>query len=102
MSEQISLNIDLFRQNVSNLQETIEELDGKMKTNETFETTNIKPFIDDLEQTIRALELLDEYKELFQTDLRTLSELGEQIREQDERLADRQDDLGDGYRPLQA
>ncbi|MEI3613013.1 TIGR04197 family type VII secretion effector [Pseudogracilibacillus sp. SO30301A] len=87
MSEKISLNIALFKDNVISLRNSVTSIDGQMSTSETLEKTNITPFIDDLENTIRALELLIEYKALFQADLEVLEDVGEKIREKDTQLS---------------
>lgn len=103
MSDRISLNIALFKDNVISLRNSVTSIDGQMSTSETFDKTNIKPFIDDLENMIRALELLMQYKELFQADLETLDDVGEKIREQDIRLSQVQrHDIRDGYQPIRA
>lgn len=101
MSEKISLNIALFKDNVTSLRNSVTSIDGQMSTSETLEKTNITPFIDDLENTIRALELLIEYKALFQADLEVLEDVGEKIREKDTQLSQVQrHDIRDGYQPL--
>lgn len=101
MSEKISLNIALFKDNVISLRNSVTSVDGQMSTSETLEKTNITPFIDDLENTIRALELLIEYKAMFQADLEVLEDVGEKIREKDTQLSQvQQHDIRDGYQPL--
>ncbi len=101
MSEKISLNIALFKDNVISLRNSVTSVDGQMSTSETLEKTNITPFIDDLENTIRALELLIEYKAMFQADLEVLEDVGEKIREKDTQLSQVQrHDIRDGYQPL--
>ncbi len=101
MSEKISLNIALFKDNVISLRNSVTSVDGQMSTSETLEKTNITPFIDDLENTIRALELLIEYKAMFQADLEVLEDVGEKIREKDLQLSQvQQHDIRDGYQPI--
>lgn len=102
MSERISLNIALFKDNVISLKNSVQNLEGKMSTNQTFDQTNIKPFINDLENTIRSLDLLNEYKTMFLSDIEVLEDIGEKIREQDLRLSQVQHhDIRDGYKPIQ-
>mgnify|MGYP001193043948 CR=1 FL=1 len=101
MGERISLNFALFKDNIIDLKNALTSLDPSMNTNETLDKTNIKPFINDLENTVRALELLIEYKEIFSSDLDVLEDVGEKIREQDLRLSQvPQHDIRDGYQPI--
>lgn len=101
MSDTISLNFALYKDNLIRLKNSVTSLDGQMSTSETLDKTNIKPFIDDLENTIRALELLIEYKKIFHSDLEILNDLGEKIRDQDIKLSQVQHhDIRDGYQPI--
>ncbi|MEI3614949.1 hypothetical protein [Pseudogracilibacillus sp. SO30301A] len=51
-----------------------------MKTNRMFSKTNIKPFIQDMEHVIKAVELLTKYQALLSSDIDVLEQTGEQIR----------------------
>ncbi|WP_153463044.1 TIGR04197 family type VII secretion effector [Sediminibacillus terrae] len=94
MAEEVGINIDVFRSNIKKLQSSVSGLESGMKTNRSFEKTNIKPFIDDLENTIKAIELLEEYKTLLISDINTLEETGEKMREKDEELARPMNNMG--------
>ncbi|MGY0691180.1 TIGR04197 family type VII secretion effector [Virgibacillus sp. FSP13] len=87
MGEEVGINIGVFRSNVKNLRSSLSDLESGIKTSRTFDKTNITPFMDDLENTIKAIELLKKYKTLLDTDITTLGEVGERMRENDERLA---------------
>ncbi|MBO1002419.1 hypothetical protein ACFSKI_04560 [Pseudogracilibacillus auburnensis] len=101
MGEKISLNIDMFQDNMNELRNAVNHLGNYMDKAETLEKTNIPLFLNDLENMITALEFLDEYKLLFQEDLVVVNDIAEKIREQDERLSKVQkDDLRDGYQPI--
>ncbi|WP_371069048.1 TIGR04197 family type VII secretion effector [Sediminibacillus sp. JSM 1682029] len=94
MAEEVGINMDVFRSNIKKLQSSVSGLESGMKTNRSFDKTNIKPFIDDLENTIKAIELLEEYKTLLISDINTLEETGEKMREKDEELARPMNNMG--------
>ncbi|WP_077320206.1 TIGR04197 family type VII secretion effector [Virgibacillus proomii] len=85
MSKEVSINMDVFRSNIEKIRETATSLKTGIKTNRTFKKTNIKPFINDLENIIKGVELLERYKQLLIEDIYTLKHVGEQMRENDER-----------------
>jgi len=101
MEERISINIHLFTINISKLKESVKKLETEyMSMGETLDKTNIKPFIDDLENMIRALELMKRYYEIFTTDLRVIQNIADTLREQDERLSIPKHDFRDGPQPI--
>lgn len=101
MSDRISINIGLYNENMDNLSNEISSVEGTVKTSETFDKTNITPFTNDLEHTIRAIELLDKYKELLVEDIAVFKKTGEKIREQDEALSQvHHHDPRDGHQPM--
>lgn len=84
---EVSINIGLFRSNISHLRDSLSGLDSTIKTSRTFDKTNISPFTDDLENIIKATELIGKYKTLLDEDIKTLESVGEQMRERDEEIA---------------
>jgi len=87
MAEEVGINIGVFQSNTSKLRSSVSGIEGSIKTNYTFDKTNIKPFMDDLENTIEAIQLLRKYKTLLDSDIGTLENVGEKMKENDERLA---------------
>ncbi|MTW86061.1 TIGR04197 family type VII secretion effector [Virgibacillus dakarensis] len=87
MAEVVGINIGEFQSNIEKLRSSLSGLESSIKTSRTFDKTNIAPFTDDLENTIKAVKLLEEYKTLLDTDITTLEDTGEQMRENDENLA---------------
>lgn len=87
MGEEIGIKIEVFRANIKKLRSSLSRLDSGIPKNRSFHRTNITPFTDDLENTIKAIELLIRYKSLLDADIRSLEDIGERIWETDERLA---------------
>ncbi|MGX4668999.1 TIGR04197 family type VII secretion effector [Cerasibacillus sp. JNUCC 74] len=87
MGEEVGLNIDVFRSNITKLRSSLSSLESGIKTNRTFDKTNIKPFTNDLENIVNAIELLIKYKTLLNVDITSLEDIGEKMQENDERLA---------------
>lgn len=96
---EVGINHGEFRSNVENLRNSVTALDSKIKTNRTFEKTNISPFTNDLENIIRAVELINKYKTLINEDIITLEDVGEQMKQNDEELANRNHHVSDGLQP---
>lgn len=91
MSEQICINIGVFNSNMTELRGSVNKLaTAYMSTGESLDKTNIKPFLNDLENAIRALELLKEYQQLFTSDLSVIEDVANKIREKDEELSTQQ------------
>ncbi|MGP4040975.1 TIGR04197 family type VII secretion effector [Gracilibacillus sp. D59] len=86
MSKEVSINMNVFRSNVSKLRSAVAEIETNKTTN-SFSKTNIEPFTKDLENVIEAMELLEQYKTILESDIVTLEQTGEQMKEQDEKLA---------------
>lgn len=102
MSEKISLNYGLFKGNMNDLKTSVNKLESSMSKSESFDKTNITPFINDLENMISALEMLERYKSLFLEDIEVINDAGEKLKEQDEVLSQtRRHDIRDGYQPIQ-
>ncbi|WP_164216040.1 TIGR04197 family type VII secretion effector [Virgibacillus sp. YIM 98842] len=97
---EVGINFDVFRSNVDNLRSSASNLESSIKTSRTFDKTNISPFIDDLENIIQAAELIDKYKTLLNEDINTLEHVGEQMRQNDEELANRNNYVSHGPQPL--
>lgn len=97
---EVGINNDDFRSKVDNLRNSVTALDSKIKTNRTFEKTNIKPFTNDLENLIKAVELINKYKTLLNDDISILEDVGEQMKQNDEELASRNHHVNNGPQPL--
>jgi type VII secretion effector (TIGR04197 family) len=87
MSSEVSININVFRSNISKLKTSASDLQSNIKKNWTFDKTNISPLVDDLENTIKAMEVLERYASLLESDIITMQGIGEEMRETDEKLA---------------
>jgi len=88
VTEEIKFDYNRFQSFVSNLKSSTLGINSSIKTNRTFEKTNSKPFIKDLEQVIRVIELLNRYQTSLHTDIETLEQIGEKIKERDIELAE--------------
>lgn len=102
MSEQVSINIDLFHANVDKLKSSLSDLTSGLNKNQTFTTTNISPFKDDLENLVKAIQLLEKYKAFLEEDIHTLKGTGDSIREKDEELARNNNNLTSELRPIKS
>lgn len=98
MSKEIKLNIDLFRNNVESLHASLSNLNPSISRTQSFNNTTINPFKNDLENVVKALDLLEKYKVLIHSDINTLHKTGEEIKEQDESLANYTGSLGGNER----
>lgn len=85
--KEVGINLSEFQSTISGLRSSASSIESSIKTNRTFNKTNIKPFIQDLEHVIKAAELLTKYQALLSSDIDVLEQTGEQIREKDEELA---------------
>ncbi|MEW9677814.1 TIGR04197 family type VII secretion effector [Lentibacillus sp. L22] len=88
MGEEVGIQLGEFRSKVEKLRSSVTSIESGIKTGRTFEKTNIKPFKNDLKNTIEAIELLQKYKTLLHSDIDTLENVGEKIEENDEKLAE--------------
>ncbi|GAB3799603.1 TIGR04197 family type VII secretion effector [Virgibacillus kimchii] len=100
MIEEVSINPGELKSQISALRSSASSLESSIKTSRTFNKTNIKPFIKDLENVIRAIELLQKYQTLLNSDIDILEQTIEQMRENDERLAALQKTDVTGPQPL--
>lgn len=96
MMSEVGINFDVFQSNVDNLRNSVTDLDSNIKTNRTFEKTNISPFTNDLENIIKAVELVNQYKIMLEQDISTLRDIGEQMKQNDEELANRNNVVSSG------
>ncbi|MFD1361466.1 TIGR04197 family type VII secretion effector [Lentibacillus salinarum] len=87
MAEEVGINMGEFRSNIATLRSSASSIESGIKTNRTFDKTTIKPFTKDLENVIKAIELLQKYQTLLDSDIDTLEQTGEKMKENDERLA---------------
>ncbi|WP_416151675.1 TIGR04197 family type VII secretion effector [Salipaludibacillus sp. HK11] len=86
MSKEVSINVNVFRSNVSKFKTSISSIESN-KTFETFSKTNIEPFTKDLESVSEVVELLKLYKSVLNNDIVRLENTGESLKETDEELA---------------
>lgn len=104
MANEIKLNIELINSNIDKLRSSVDHLESNINGNESFQGTNIKPFIEDLENLIKAIELLNKYKAMFYDDLIGMEKVAEELRQQDEKLArstkGKIDTISNGYKPI--
>ncbi|MEI3604949.1 TIGR04197 family type VII secretion effector [Pseudogracilibacillus sp. SE30717A] len=98
----ISINMAEFNSNVSSLNSSIAEVDTGISTGETFDTTNLKPFTENLEVLIQLINQLDAYKAHFKNDIDVLESVGESLQEQDNKLASNKSAAANsgGYEPI--
>lgn len=94
--EVVGIEVGGFQSSIAKLKTSVSSIESSIKTNYAFDKTNIKPFVDDLENTIEAIELLKRYKKLLNSDIDTLENVGETMRDNDERIAA---STGDGIGP---
>lgn len=87
MAGEVSIKIDEFQTNIANLRSAVSSIESSIKTDEEFEKTNIEPFTKDLETTIDAINLLDRYKQMLNTDIDALENVGDEMVENDEEIA---------------
>lgn len=88
MAEEVSINMEVFNSNVRGLKDSLTGLRSKISQDRTFEKTNIEPFTEDLENTLRALKLLiNDYYSLLDMDIERVRETGENMRKTDDELA---------------
>lgn len=96
MVVEIGINLSEFQSSVDALRTSSSNLVSSIQKNRTFDKTNIQPFTKDLENVIRAVDLLQQYKSLLESDINTLEHTGENIRENDEGLAQANTNVLDG------
>src|SRR5699024_7106597 len=87
MAEEVGINIGVFQSKISTLRSSDSSIENSIKANYTFDKTNIKPFMDYLKNTIEANQLLQKYKTHLDSDINTLKNIGEKMKENDEILA---------------
>lgn len=102
MAEEIKLDYDGFTSLVSTLRSSASGIESSVKTNRTFDDTNINPLIKDLEHIIRTLELLKRYQTSLHKDIDTLEQVGEKIRERDLELAEQRNQYAANVYELQS
>lgn len=87
MSGEVGIKIGEFNSNLSNLRSAVSSIESSIKTDSEFEKTNIEPFTEDLESTIDAIELLERYKQMLNTDINALENVGNEMVENDNELS---------------
>lgn len=94
MAYDISFNEEDFNEKIGFLEEAILEMESKLTTGQTLDKTNVKPFMKDLENLVRTLEVLQTYKGMFEQDLIEIRKVGDGLIDQDEALS--KHDVQDG------
>ncbi|WP_249872491.1 TIGR04197 family type VII secretion effector [Oceanobacillus saliphilus] len=102
MAEEVGINSEVFRSNIEKLRGSLSNLESKIHANQTFKKTNITPFTNDLENIIKAVELINKYKMLLDEDISTLNNVGEQMRQNDEDLARQHNHVSNGTKAIRA
>ncbi|WP_449354439.1 TIGR04197 family type VII secretion effector [Virgibacillus natechei] len=87
MAEEVGIKISEFNSNISNLRSAVSSINSSIKLTREFEKTDLKPFMDDLETTIEAIKLLERYKQMVDSDIQALDNVGKEMVENDEELA---------------
>ncbi|MBT2215299.1 TIGR04197 family type VII secretion effector [Virgibacillus dakarensis] len=87
MAEEVGIKISEFNSNISKLRSACSSIKSSIKISREFEKTNLKPFMDDLETTIDAIKLLERYKQMLDSDIDALDNVGKEMAENDEQLA---------------
>ena len=88
MAEEIKINMKVFHDNIEALKSSATGLNSNMIQERTFKTTNIHPFTDDLENTLKTLKLLvEDYYDLLNKDIAAMRNAGESLQQTDEKLA---------------
>ncbi|MFC0015758.1 MULTISPECIES: TIGR04197 family type VII secretion effector [Allobacillus] len=99
MNKEVGIHSDQFQSLTSSLRASVSGIDG-IRTNRSFHQTNSKPFTNDLENIVRAIELIQRYQELMHSDVDVLMKTGEEIKEQDRKLSEINGIAMDGPRPI--
>ncbi|MCR1836240.1 TIGR04197 family type VII secretion effector [Oceanobacillus caeni] len=86
MAGLVSIHMEQFQSVISELRTSGSSISSSMKTSRTLEKTNIEPFTKELELTVEAIELLEKYKALLDSDITILEDTGATMQENDERL----------------
>ncbi|ENH96307.1 hypothetical protein J416_11562 [Gracilibacillus halophilus YIM-C55.5] len=86
MAEEVSINMSVFRSNLSKLKSSVANIEINQLT-QSFSKTNIEPFTKDVENAAEAIKLLEKYKHVLEADAVTLEDTGEKLREKDEELS---------------
>ncbi|SEO94907.1 type VII secretion effector, SACOL2603 family [Amphibacillus marinus] len=86
MAKQVSININEFNANVSNIRRSVSNLKNSYRV-KGFNRTNTKPFTRDLEYIADALSLLSKYKKVLEADITLLTQTGKGIQDIDRQVS---------------
>ncbi|MBM7541131.1 TIGR04197 family type VII secretion effector [Amphibacillus cookii] len=86
MAKQVSININEFNTNVSNLRKSVGNLKNSYRV-KGYRKTNTKPFNRDLEYIADALSLLSKYKKVLEADITLLIQTGKGIQDIDRQVS---------------
>ncbi|WP_373895119.1 TIGR04197 family type VII secretion effector [Virgibacillus sp. CBA3643] len=87
MAEEVGIKISEFNSNISNLRSAVSSINSSIKLTREFEKTDLKPFMNDLETTLESIKLLERYKQMMDSDINALDNVGKEMVENDEQLA---------------
>ncbi|WP_373895114.1 TIGR04197 family type VII secretion effector [Virgibacillus sp. CBA3643] len=87
MAGEVGIKISEFNSNISNLRSAVSSINSSIKLTRELEETNLEPFTKDLETTIEAIKLLERYKQMMDSDIQALDNVGKEMVENDEQLA---------------
>jgi len=100
MAGLVSIQMDQFQSAISGLRSSGSSISSSMKTSRTLEKTNIEPFTKELELTIEAIQLLERYKALLDSDITILEDTGATMQESDERMGQENTIAATGPQPI--
>ena len=87
MAEHIQIHVNVLTSHINKLERAILNIEECIQENEAFEFTNIKPYVNDLENMMKLMQVLQDYKKFFQADIEILTTVSSSFKEQDEHLA---------------
>lgn len=87
MTERIHIHVDLLTSHIKRLERAMKNVDSCLSESEIIDYTNIKPYVNDLENMLKMIQIITMYKAMFQTDTETLAQVSATFTEQDQQLA---------------
>ncbi|HLR73793.1 MAG TPA: TIGR04197 family type VII secretion effector [Virgibacillus sp.] len=87
MAEHIQIPVNVLTSHINKLERAILNIEECIPGNEAFEYTNIKPYVNDLENMMKLMQVLQDYKKFFQADTEILTTVSSSFKEQDKHLS---------------
>ncbi len=87
MAEMIHIHVDLLTSHIARLERAMKNVDSHLLESETIDFTNIKPYVNDLENMLKMIQMITTYKAMFQSDTETLAQVRATFTAQDQQLA---------------